>query len=106
MKGYWITGGCVLLCIGTLVFGNRHYLAEIEETRTAAYEQYTEDLTNESLLESKLDKERQAIDAGQQKKLKDANKIIKKVYDDTKHQSSELKGILQDLNPLVNQSEK
>ena len=106
MIKYWVTGGCVLLCIGALVFGNRHYVAEIEETRETAYKLYTEDLTNEYQLESKLNKERQAIDSGQQKKLKDANTIIKKVYDDTKHQSSELKGILQDLTPLVNQSEK
>ena len=106
MRGIWITGGLILLCIGSLVFGSNHYYANIEETRSEAHKHYTEDLENEGLAEDKINKERQSISESQQKKLKEAQKTIQKVYDDSKHQSSELKGVLQDLTPLIEQKDK
>ena len=103
MKRIWITGVTVLLCIGFLVYGNNHYHAEIEETRAEAYKQYTEDQANQSLEETQHEKERKSINGQQKKKLKEAHKVMKKVYDDSKHQSTELKGVLQDLTPLIEQ---
>ncbi|QFK72914.1 hypothetical protein F7984_17615 [Pradoshia sp. D12] len=103
MKRIWITGVTALLCIGFLVYGNNHYHAEIQETRAKAYKQYTEDQANQSLEEAQLEKERKSINGQQQKKLVEAQKVIKKVYDDSKYQSTELKGVLQDLSPLIKQ---
>lgn len=106
MKRTWITGISALLCIGFLFFGNRYYHGEIEETRAKAYKEYTEDQESISLAEAELEKERQSIGAPQQKKLQEAHKAIKKVYDDSKHKSSELKEVLQDLTPLIEQKDK
>ena len=105
MKEIWITGGVILLCIGSLVFGGNHYAAKVEETRSNAYKQFIEEETKISHEEEQMKKERQSINKSQLKQLKDAHAKINKVYDDSKHQSNELKEILQDLTSLIDQQE-